>query len=688
VEQLDRLTLRTAGVVLVAAVAGLLFAPVFGLVPLLLPVGAPAAAVLAAAWLCGRRPGLVDWRPLLTTLAGLVAVAATTLPAGLAWRALPAAATDSAQRVLESTWPARPDPELLLFVPVLVTLAAVLGVEVLLRLRAPLAALLPGLAVLVLSQAYAALPAASAGLAALAFAAGAATVLASRATVLRVVGSGAVAVLAAGLTVVFLPAEPARYSLPDHRPAPLQETLPTNPLDEITYRLAHPATEVFRVEGAASGVDRWPLVELDGFDGVNWTASGEYRRLGRELPPDPAVRVKVSRESAQVDVTDTGGPWLPSQSRVAAVEGIAPLIAERYGSLVRQDGGGPVGYRLSWWQPQVDAATLGDAPIDPEARGDLEGLGEVPEGVAEIAETAMRGLRPSFRSALLLEEYLRTNYQAAVGENLPSGHGWPKLREFLLVTKRGTSEQFAAAYVALARIAGIPARLAVGYRMPAPRPATGPVVITNGDVLAWPEVAVLGIGWVPLDPIRAAAGATAGAGLAAQTERARTELPAPQDLRDPPAAAPSPERIPEAGDQVSVLWAMVLAVPVLGWPVAVPAAWFLRSWRRRRRPGPAAVVGAWEEVRDRLRAYGVAVTPGMTVRDLATAAVPVTDPVTAAEIGRLAVVVDRALWSRTGEEHAEQAWASVRTVRRGLARRGWRTRLRALLNPRPLLPPR
>ncbi|MET0492153.1 MAG: transglutaminaseTgpA domain-containing protein [Actinoplanes sp.] len=684
-EQHDRLTRRTAGVVLVAAVAGLLFAPVFGLVPLLLPVGAPSAAVLAAAWLCGRRPGVVDWRPLLTTLAGLIAVAATTLPAGLALHDLPAVATDSAQLVLESTWPARPDPELLLFVPVLVTLAAVLGIEVLLRLRAPLAALLPGLAVLVLSQVYAALPPASAGLAALAFAAAAATVLAARAGVPRVVGSGAVAVLAAGLTVVFLPAEPARYSLPDHRPAPLQETLPTNPLDEIAYRLAHPSVEVFRVEGTVSGVDRWPLVELDGFDGVSWTAPGEYRRLGRELPPDPAVHVKVSRESARVEVTDTGGPWLPSQSRVAAVRGIAPLIAERYGSLVRQDGGGPISYQLSWWQPQVDAATLGDAPVDPDARGDLNGLGEVPEGVEEIAETAMRGLRPSFRSALLLEEYLRTNYHAAIGANLPTGHGWSNLREFLLVSKRGTSEQFAAAYVALARIAGIPARLAVGYRMPARRPANGPVVITNGDVLAWPEVAVRGVGWVPLDPIRAAVGATAGAGLAAQTERARTELPAPQDLRDPPPAAP--QSLPEAGTQVSVPWVMLLAVPLvplLGWPVGVPAAWFLRSWRRRRRPGAAAVVGAWEEVRDRLRAYGVPVTPGMTVRDLARAA----DRGTADEIRRLAAVVDQTLWSGTGEDHAEQAWGSVREVRRGLARRGWRTRLRALLNPRPLLPPR
>ncbi|MCA2218173.1 transglutaminase-like domain-containing protein [Jidongwangia harbinensis] len=698
-ERDDRLA---TGVVLAAAVAGLHFTPVYGLVPLLLPVGVPAAAVLTATWLCARRPGLVDWRPLLTALAGLLTVAETALwhttlaglPTGRTVRALVAGATGSGELVLQSTWPARADPELVLFVPLLVTLAAVLGVEVLLRLRSPLVALLPSLAVLVLGQVYAPLPPGPAGLAALAYAAAGATLLAARATVVRIAASAAVAVLAAGLTVVLLPDGPARYTVRDARAAPLDGTLPANPLDEIAYRLAHPSAEAFRVDRAPA-VDRWPLVVLDGFDGVNWTAAGSYRRLGAELPRDGSVTVGVRRESADLTVTDTGGPWLPSQPGLAAVEGASPLVAERYRTLVRPDADGALRYRLSWWQPQVDAATLGDAAVDPDAPGGLDGVGEVPDAVADLAEQAVRGLRPSFRTALLLENHLRTNYRAAVGQNLPTGHAWPQLTDFLLVSKRGTSEQFAAAYVALARVAGIPARLAVGYRMPARRPADGPVVVRNGDVLAWPEVAVRGVGWVPLDPIGAAAGAAAGAGLAAPTEQARTMLAAPDDLRDPPppTAAPAPAPRPDRGAGLPVPWAALLAaplVPLLGWPVGVPVAWLVRSWRRRRRPGAAAVVGAWEEVRDRLRAYGVATTPAMTVRELAVAAGAVADAGTVGEIGRLATVVDHTLWSAAGDvdDDVVRAWASVRVVRRGLARRDRRTRLRALLDPRPLRPPR
>jgi hypothetical protein len=77
------------------------------------------------------------------------------------------------------------------------------------------------------------------------------------------------------------------------------------------------------------------------------------------------------------------------------------------------------------------------------------------------------------------------------------------------------------------------------------------------------------------------------------------------------------------------------------------------------------------------------------VRDLSTAAGPVTDPETVDEIRRLAVTVDRALWSGGGpaaDDDATAAWASVRAVRRGLARRGPARRVWAVLNPRPLLP--
>ncbi|MEV6493003.1 hypothetical protein AB0M20_30925, partial [Actinoplanes sp. NPDC051633] len=77
--------------------------------------------------------------------------------------------------------------------------------------------------------------------------------------------------------------------------------------------------------------------------------------------------------------------------------------------------------------------------------------------------------------------------------------------------------------------------------------------------------------------------------------------------------------------------------------------------------------------------------PGMTVREVSVAAGSVAGPDTVDEVRRLAAEVDRALWS-PGRREDTDAWGSVRAVRSGLARRGFLSRLRAVLDPRPLLP--
>lgn len=722
---------------LAAAAAGLLFAPVFGVPALLLPVGVPAGVVSLAALVDARRPALAGWRPLLLAGVGLLAVVETTLwpsttaglPTGETLRTLVAGATDAWRLTLQSTWPARPEPELLLFVPLLVVLAAVLGIELLHRLGTALPALAPSCAVAVFSQCYAPLSTGPGTAAAVGYAAVAGAFLVSTgpggtvgaggvggpaavryadsaagrtarlvtalsrraATLPRLVPPLVLAVVGAVVAGLLLPSAAPRYALHRDQAAPLADNRVASPLDEIAYRLAHPGDEVFRVHGAV-GVDRWPLVTLDAFDGVNWTPGGRYRRLGTEVPPGPAVTVPVRRHTAQIETNGAAGPWLPSQTWPAGVRGVEPLIEQRHGTLLLPGAGGPARYTLSWWQPRIDAATLAAAAIDPDAPGGLGGVGTVPPGVAELAEQAVRGGRPTFQTALVLERFFRDNYQVAV-DDLPTGHAWPQLTEFLLGDRRGTSEQFAAGYVVLARIRGIPARLVVGFRAPADRAPGGSYSVRNADVLAWPEVAVEGVGWVPLDPTgstTAPAGATEG-GLGALTARVRAGLPAPEELRDPPVAPASPIAASAESDQgrIRLPWLGLVAVPALalvGWLVGVPAAKTTRRWRRRNRPGPATVVGAWAEVRDRLRGHGVPVSPGMTLRDLAGAARPVVDPATVEQVRRLATLVDRVLWSGAapGPDIGGEAWAVERAIRRGLARRGWRARLRALFDPRTL----
>jgi hypothetical protein len=319
---------------------------------------------------------------------------------------------------------------------------------------------------------------------------------------------------------------------------------------------------------------------------------------------------------------------------------------------------------------------LRDAALVPNAvpAGDL---GVVPPDVAKLAQVATAGQRPSFQTASLLERYLSENYHLATGDDLPTGHGWPQLSDFLLTSKRGTSEQFAAAYVALARIVGIPARLAVGFR--APKATDGDVVVHNGDALAWPEVAVAGVGWVPLDPSGTATAAGAQpSGLAKTAGEAGQQLP-PHTIPPEPPLPPTPVETGPVVDFLVLLWIFcgLVGAGILTF-AAVPLAKAVRTWRRRRRTGSAGVVAAWAEARDILRARGVPVTPGMTVRDLAAAAG--LDQSVVDGLNRLAQHVDTALWSGMGASPitVAQAWEAVRAIRHG------RPRLGALFDPRGL----
>jgi protein-glutamine gamma-glutamyltransferase len=422
---------------------------------------------------------------------------------------------------------------------------------------------------------------------------------------------------------------------------------------------------------------------------VTWTPSVQPRRLGTALPPAPAVTVPTSEHSAHIEYAGTEGPWLPSQALPASVTGLAPLVDETSGTLLVPGRDGPVSYDLSWWEPTVAADVLGGAAIDSTAGGTGFGsVGEVPDGIAELAREAVRDTRPAFQTALVLERYLRDNYTLATGDDLPSGSGWPQLATFLLDTKRGTTEQFAAAYVVLARMIGLPARVAVGYRA---NGAGEDVAVHGGDVLAWPEVAVEGVGWVPLDPAGAPNGTgTKAKSLADVTAEARENLPPPEDVRDPELREdPATEDDSDDAGVFSVPVVpilVVVAVLLFVWLLGVPLAWSARGWLRHRRPGARSVVGAWAEARDRLRAHGVPFTEGMTVRDMAGAAGPLVDQSVVTGLHDLARTVDVALWSRSGPATAtaDDAWSAVREVRRGLSRRPWRARVRAALTVRAL----
>jgi hypothetical protein len=669
-----KLRLPIIGVLAACVVAGSLFAPVFGTGAVLLPTLAVALVVYVVEEAILHRPRLSRWRVPLTLGGGLVALAVVVPGAALHPASLWHGVLTGWRRTLESTWPARPDPDLATFVPLLVLLACLVGTRLLQVSRAW--SVVPAIVVAGFSQAYVTVSGVQALLAGAALVGCCCLVLlrwpGDRAAWLRLVS--ALAAIAVGATTLGL-------GLPDRAAAHLARPSPpdvpsvlSNPLTEVAARLRSPDKVVFTVRADAS-VDRWQVIALDSFDGATWSVEPTFQRLGRELPLDSHVTVPVARQGAEVSLVDWSLPWLPSQGRTVSVTEVPPLLVDPASGTLLADQARPSHYSLTWADPVVGTERLASAGVEPDLLADSD-LGQVPPDLDQLAREISGDLRPSFQMALVLEKYLRSHYRLATGGDLPTGHGYAQLSHFLLQSKRGTSEQFAAAYVVLARLVGLPARLVVGFRQPAEPGPDGRYVVRNRDILAWPEVAVKGVGWVPLDPTGTVAATSGGDGLADTAATVRRELPSTQELeREHQAESPVPPARPDRAGQGWPWWSLLLVLAAgstLVWLAGVPLAKAVRR-RRRRKHG---TLGAWAEVRDLLRDHGTRVPVSATARDLARGS----DGTVAQAMTQLAGCLDQVLWSgRRTDPDGELAWSAVGQARDGLLRGTLAYRLRVRL---------
>jgi protein-glutamine gamma-glutamyltransferase len=86
--------------------------------------------------------------------------------------------------------------------------------------------------------------------------------------------------------------------------------------------------------------------------------------------------------------------------------------------------------------------------------------------------------------------------------------------EFLFNTRRGFCGHYASAFAALARAAGIPARVVTGYQGGTLNPYGDYWILRQSDAHAWTEVWIEGRGWVRIDPTAAIAPERVERGLA------------------------------------------------------------------------------------------------------------------------------------------------------------------------------
>jgi hypothetical protein len=127
-------------------------------------------------------------------------------------------------------------------------------------------------------------------------------------------------------------------------------------------------------------------------------------------------------------------------------------------------------------------------------------LPALPASIAALARSITDGEQQPLAEAELLTNWFRSGQFHYTLNPPATPPGTDPLVDFLTQTRSGSCEQFAGAYVVLARALGLPSRVVVGFtagRYSGP----GEVSVRGADAHAWPQV-YLGptAGWVSFEP--------------------------------------------------------------------------------------------------------------------------------------------------------------------------------------------
>lgn len=419
-----------------------------------------------------------------------------------------------------------------------------------------------------------------------------------------------------------------------------------SPLVDIRSRLVN-QTDVVAFTVTADRPAYWRLTALDRFDGRIWSSTGSYGDADGDLDDGELVRADRTTFTQEFRIRNLSQLWAPAAYEPAAIveANLELRYDEQSGTLIvgsdvsTSDG---AHYTVSSATASLSPEALaGASPTIPDdiAERYLTVPTDVPESVRALAADLTASAGSTYDAMLALQSFFRDNFDYSL--DVGAGHGVNSIVGFL-EARVGYCEQFAGTFAAMARILGVPARVAVGFT-PGDE-VDGVYVVRGRNAHAWPEVYLGGYGWVAFEPTpgRGAPGAESYTGVPAQqaspTAPAESEpVQLPQDDPTPTTQAPAPTTPTDTGDEATtgggadddpllpswarpLLWALVLIIGVLAAYLGVLAALRdrVRRQRQRRADSHAGRIGlSWREATTALAGAGSAVRRGETPTEFA-----------------------------------------------------------------------
>jgi hypothetical protein len=149
----------------------------------------------------------------------------------------------------------------------------------------------------------------------------------------------------------------------------------------------------------------------------------------------------------------------------------------------------------------------------------------VPERVLSLARDLTASQSNPYDRAIAIQNYLR-EYPYTLDVTSPPG-GRDVVDYFLFDLKRGYCDYYATAMVVLARAAGLPARLVVGYANGTYDRERAEYIVTENYAHSWVEIYFTHIGWVEFEP-------TASEPVITYDEPGSISIPAPVTSQNRP----------------------------------------------------------------------------------------------------------------------------------------------------------
>jgi transglutaminase-like putative cysteine protease len=423
------------------------------------------------------------------------------------------------------------------------------------------------------------------------------------------------------------------------------------PLVDVTRRLQQPTPrDLLHIRSERPVYLR--LAGLETFDGGTWRLGPADQRsfsprdvvaADRPLPPEVEIR---EREMLTVEVENLGleNVFVPAPYHPLRIHGPAAsrMVYSREGSFVAtsdvlDDEPALVPgltYTVEVAVPTPSAASLAEIgweDLDDPAFDEWLAL---PTGYPALSDVAAEvraqdGAESPFQVALALQSFFRDpdnfRYSTDVSPLRTDGG----LERFVTEDRVGYCEYFATALAVMLRQEGIPARVAVGFRI-GDRVEEDTYLVSSDHAHAWVEALFPGYGWIQFEPTPAlpdtlvpsetiaapdfpAGQAPTELGQVAPEDPLGDQLPAeqPPDVPDDPAAAP--RTVPPLAVTIAGLLVLLVAVAVASYRWAGPH-------RRRSRPeleAPDRVLAAQRWLYEDARALGVGRAEHETAREVA-----------------------------------------------------------------------